>query len=116
VIAEFFISSSDRVIRLPIVDWSLKYGDLRIAHFVGMHAMQVLLLLSRYLIQNNFLTILVAFVYASVATLVLVIALQGKPIVKINRYETKSGCRPMKSSGSVLNRKEKNGRVRRLRG
>src|SRR6185436_15543804 len=34
---------------LPFVNWSTSYGDLRVAHFFGMHAMQALPLLGFFL-------------------------------------------------------------------
>ena len=65
---------------LFIVGWSKTVGDLRIAHFIGMHALQVLPVLSFYILKNTKVTILVALLYGLLATATLVQALQGKPI------------------------------------
>ena len=67
---------------LPLVNWSRKYGDLRIAHFVGMHALQVLPLLSWYVFKNTVYTTLAGLLYGSLAIFVLVCALKGKPLIK----------------------------------
>jgi len=67
-----------------IVGWSKTVGDLRVAHFIGMHALQVLPVLSFYLLKSTRATILVAFVYALLAVFTLVQALQGKPLLGTN--------------------------------
>jgi hypothetical protein len=38
---------------LPIVNWSTQYGDLRIAHFIGIHALQILPLFGYYIARSN---------------------------------------------------------------
>lgn len=66
---------------LPFLNWSKKVGDLRVAHFVGMHALQVLPLLAFYVLQRVWLVVLAGGLYFSLAVYVLVQALQGHPFL-----------------------------------
>ena len=64
---------------LWILGWSKTVGDLRVSHFIGMHALQVLPVLSFYLIKNTKGTLILALLYGILAVFTLVQALQGKP-------------------------------------
>jgi len=65
---------------LPVVNWSRQYGDPRIAHFIGMHALQVLPILAWYLLRDFKLTLLAGGLYGGLAIFTLVQALNGKPL------------------------------------
>lgn len=88
---------------LPFVNWSTIVGDLRVAHFLGLHAFQAIPLFSLALvylkkqfsfIKPTLLTVIFAALYFSAFTFVFAQALLGKPFIKreilagkINREE-----------------------------
>lgn len=82
---------------LPFVNWSTTGGDLRIAHFIGIHAMQVLPVAAFIFVwlQNRLwqfsptiLTFALALVYFAVFNFFFIQAMHGEPLLRIERVGT----------------------------
>lgn len=66
---------------LPLVNWSREHGDLRIAHFFGMHTLQIFPLFGYFIAKSSKSVIIFALVYAGLVTAVLVQALMGMALL-----------------------------------
>jgi hypothetical protein len=82
---------------LPVTGWSVEHGDLRIAHFIGMHGLQVLPLLAwwigrRGLPQGTQRLLIFSFAgsYLALFFLLLWQAFRGQPIVQPDRLTVES--------------------------
>ena len=62
---------------LPLVNWSTQYGDLRIAHFIGIHSLQVLPLFGNYFAKTKKQTIIFSVVYFLLASALFLQAMKG---------------------------------------
>lgn len=79
------VGAPDGGVGLSFLNWSTTYGDLRIGHFFGLHAIQILPLLGwlvdRWAIPNPALVVAVASIfYLGLVILFTLQALSGKPL------------------------------------
>jgi hypothetical protein len=70
-----------------IVGWSKTVGDLRVSHFIGMHALQIIPILSFYVLKNTKFTFGLSLIYGLLALVTLIQALQGNPIIKSSKTQ-----------------------------
>ena len=66
---------------LPVLNWSKQHGDLRIAHFFGIHSLQVLPLLGFYVAKSKKQIVVISVIYFTLVMLLLIQALLGIPLL-----------------------------------
>jgi hypothetical protein len=83
------VGETDETKRLPLTGWARTGGDLRIAHFLGLHAIQILFLIGLFIrsLKINYKSGLVivcaiGLLYSGFIAFTLLQALNGIPLVK----------------------------------
>ena len=75
------IGAADGGKGLLFVNWSRQNGDLRIAHFLGMHTLQLFPLFGYFITRNSNVVKVFAFVYLTIVVAILTQALLGLPLL-----------------------------------
>lgn len=68
---------------IPILKWSKQHGDLRVAHFFGMHALQIIPLLSVSIARNKSDVWILAIIYFIFVSATFIQAVNGKPFLRL---------------------------------
>lgn len=65
---------------LPVVNWSTEFGDLRVAHFIGIHSLQIIPLFGYYIAKSNRSVQLFAAAYFAVTMFLFIQAFLKTPV------------------------------------
>lgn len=79
------VGYADGAAGMPITNWSKGYGDLRIAHFLGMHALQILPIAAFYFIHSSRGVLIFSFLYLITVCGIFIQAMLGKPFLTFFR-------------------------------
>lgn len=66
---------------LPVFNWSKQFGDLRVAHFIGIHSLQILPLFGYYIARSNRSIQLFSAAYFLLTVFLLIRAFQQIPLL-----------------------------------
>jgi len=75
------VGASDGGPGLPVFNWSKDHGDLRVAHFIGIHSLQIIPLFGYYIAKTNRSVQLFTAGYFIVTVFLLVQAFRGIPLM-----------------------------------
>jgi hypothetical protein len=74
------IGAADGSAGLPLLNWSIEHGDLRVAHFLGLHSLQVLPLFGNYISRSKDQTLLFSALYFVFCVALFLQAINGIPL------------------------------------
>lgn len=74
------VGGPDEANGVAFLNWSKRHGDLRIAHFIGIHALQIVPIASYFLAKTKTHSIMIALTYGLFAAYTFLRAFRGKAL------------------------------------